>query len=161
MATPGTFGVSPTFRAAPWWRNAVTTTTLATAGTLGLTAAGGSFFGPLGVGAGALVGSFLFGGSSQKVEGPRLGDLSVAASSYGGVIPVGIRRPRKVAGTIIWATDIREEKHSEYARRQPVRRRHESGRVPLFREFRGSTRRGSGRCCDPHLGRRQADRPAA
>ena len=89
----------------------MTTTTLATAGTLGLTAAGGYLFGPLGVGAGALVGSFLFGGSSQKVEGPRLGDLSVAASSYGGVIPVGFGT-QKVAGTIIWATDIREEKHT-------------------------------------------------
>jgi hypothetical protein len=89
----------------------MTTTTLATAGTLGLTAAGGYLFGPLGAGAGALVGSFLFGGSGQKVEGPRLGDLSVAASTYGGVIPVGFGT-QKVAGTIIWATDIREEKHT-------------------------------------------------
>ena len=89
----------------------MTTTTLATAGTLGLTAAGGYLFGPLGAGAGALVGSFLFGGASQKVEGPRLGDLSVAASTYGGVIPVGFGT-QKVAGTIIWATDIREEKHT-------------------------------------------------
>ena len=45
------------------------------------------------------------------MEGPRLGDLSVAASSYGGVIPVGFGT-QKVAGTIIWATDIREEKHT-------------------------------------------------
>ena len=89
----------------------MTSTTLATAGTLGLTAAGGYLFGPLGAGAGALVGSFLFGGSGQKVEGPRLGDLSVAASTYGGVIPVGFGT-QKVAGTIIWATDIREEKHT-------------------------------------------------
>jgi Putative phage tail protein len=89
----------------------MTSTTLATAGTLGLTAAGGYLFGPLGAGAGALVGSFLFGSASQKVEGPRLGDLSVAASSYGGVIPVGFGT-QKVAGTMIWATDIREEKHT-------------------------------------------------
>ena len=90
----------------------MTTTTLATAGTLGLTAAGGYLFGPLGAGAGALVGSFLFGaGGGQKVEGPRLGDLSVAASTYGGVIPVGFGT-QKVAGTIIWATEIREEKHT-------------------------------------------------
>jgi len=86
--------------------------TIAQAGTLGLTAAGGYVFGPVGAAAGALVGSFLFGsGSGQKVEGPRLGDLSVAASSYGGVIPVGFAT-QKVAGTIIWATDIREEKHT-------------------------------------------------
>ena len=90
----------------------MTTTTLATAGTLGLTAAGGYVFGPLGAAAGALVGSFLFGGGSGgKVEGPRLGDLSVAASTYGGVIPVGFGT-QKVAGTIIWATEIREEKHT-------------------------------------------------
>ena len=90
----------------------MTTTTLATAGTLGLTAAGGYLFGPLGAGAGALVGSFLFGGAGQKVEGPRLGDLSVAASTYGGAIPVGFGT-QKVAGAIIWATDIRETKHTD------------------------------------------------
>ena len=67
----------------------MTTSTLATAGTLGLTAAGGYVFGPLGAGAGALVGSFLFGGSGQKVEGPRLGDLSVAASVRPGDIGNG------------------------------------------------------------------------
>jgi hypothetical protein len=90
----------------------MTTTTLAAAGSLGLTAARGYLFGPLGAAAGALVGSFLFGGSGQKVEGPRLGDLSVAASSYGGVIPVGFGT-QKVAGSIIWATDIRETKHTD------------------------------------------------
>ena len=35
----------------------------------------------------------------------------MAASTYGGVIPVGFGT-QKVAGTIIWATDIREEKHT-------------------------------------------------
>ena len=35
----------------------------------------------------------------------------MATSSYGGVIPVGFGT-QKVAGTIIWATDIREEKHT-------------------------------------------------
>jgi hypothetical protein len=91
----------------------VTSTTLATAGTLGLTAAGGYLFGPLGAAAGALVGSFLFGsGSSGKVEGPRLGDLSVASSTYGGVIPVGFGT-QKVAGAIIWADSIREQKSTK------------------------------------------------
>ena len=37
----------------------------------------------------------------------------MAASTYGGVIPVGFGT-QKVAGAIIWATDIREEKHTEY-----------------------------------------------
>ena len=35
----------------------------------------------------------------------------MATSTYGGVIPVGFGT-QKVAGTIIWATDIREEKHT-------------------------------------------------
>jgi hypothetical protein len=43
--------------------------------------------------AGALLGGFLFGSSGPKIEGPRLGDLEVSSSTYGGVIPVGVRRP--------------------------------------------------------------------
>jgi len=58
-------------------------------GRFGLIAAGGYALGPIGAAAGALVGSFLFGSSGPTVEGPRLGDLSVAASTYGGVIPIG------------------------------------------------------------------------
>ena len=80
-------------------------------GRFGLIAAGGYALGPIGAAAGALVGSFLFGSSGPTVEGPRLGDLSVAASTYGGVIPIGFG-VQKVAGTMIWATDIEEEKRS-------------------------------------------------
>jgi hypothetical protein len=43
--------------------------------------------------------------------GPRLGDLSVSASTYGGVIPVGFGVPR-VAGAMIWAAPIDEDKHT-------------------------------------------------
>jgi hypothetical protein len=80
-------------------------------GRLGLIAAGGYAFGPLGAAAGALLGSFLFGASGPKIEGPRLGDLGVSSSAYGGVIPLcfGVQ---KVAGTIIWATDIDEDKNT-------------------------------------------------
>ncbi len=78
-------------------------------GRFGLIAAGGYAFGPIGAAAGALLGSFLFGSSGPDIEGPRLGDLDVSSSTYGGVIPLGFG-VQKVAGTIIWATDIEEEK---------------------------------------------------
>jgi hypothetical protein len=83
----------------------------ASIGRFGLTAAGGLAFGPIGAAAGALLGGFLFGASGPDIEGPRLGDLDVSSSTYGGVIPVGFG-VQKVAGTIIWATDIEEEKRT-------------------------------------------------
>ena len=86
--------------------------TIGTLGTFGLSVAGGWAFGPIGFAVGALAGAFLFGSSGPKVEGPRLGDLSVSSSTYGGVIPVcfGVQ---KVAGIMIWATDIDEDKHTK------------------------------------------------
>ena len=80
-------------------------------GRFGLIAAGGYAFGPIGAAAGALLGGFLFGSSGPKIEGPRLGDLDVSSSAYGGVIPLGFG-VQKVAGTIIWATDIDEDKNT-------------------------------------------------
>jgi len=68
-------------------------------------------FGPIGAAAGALLGGFLFGSSGPGIEGPRLGDLDISSSTYGGVIPVGFGI-QKIAGTIIWATDIEEEKRT-------------------------------------------------
>jgi hypothetical protein len=61
---------------------------LGTAATLGLTVGAGYVFGPVGAVAGALLGNFLFGSSGANVEGPRLGDLTVGASTWGNVIPV-------------------------------------------------------------------------
>ena len=84
---------------------------LGTAATLGLTVGAGYLFGPVGAVAGALLGNFLFGGSGANVEGPRLGDLTVGASTYGNVIPVAFAT-QKIAGTIIWAPPIEEQKHS-------------------------------------------------
>ena len=70
-------------------------------------------FGPVGFAAGALLGSFLFGQGGPDVEGPRLGDLNVTVSSiYGGVIPK-CYAVQKVAGQIIWATDIVEDKNTK------------------------------------------------
>ncbi len=80
-------------------------------GRFGLIAAGGYAFGPIGAAAGALLGGFLFGSSGPKIEGPRLGDLEVSSSAYGGVIPVGFG-VQKVAGAMIWATDIDEDKNT-------------------------------------------------
>ena len=53
-------------------------------------AAIGTFFGAPQVGwlVGSFIGAALFaGGQQQKVEGPRLGDLQVQASTYGMGIP--------------------------------------------------------------------------
>jgi len=73
-------------------------------GRFGLIAAGGYAFGPIGAAVGALLGGLLFGSSGPKIEGPRLGDLEVSSSTYGGVIPVGFG-VQKVAGAMIWASD--------------------------------------------------------
>ena len=80
-------------------------------GRFGLIAAGGYAFGPIGAAAGALLGGFLFGSSGPKIEGPRLGDLDVSSSTYGGVIPLAFG-VQKVAGAMIWATDIDEDKNT-------------------------------------------------
>lgn len=69
-------------------------------------AAGGGFLGAIvGAGASALASSLLT--PTQKVVGPRLGDLSVGGSSYGAVIPYIEGHPR-IAGQIIWASTKRE-----------------------------------------------------
>jgi hypothetical protein len=83
----------------------------ASIGRFGLIAAGGYAFGPIGAAAGALLGGFLFGSSGPDIEGPRLGDLDVSSSTYGGVIPLGFG-VQKVAGAMIGATDIDEDKNT-------------------------------------------------
>ena len=81
-------------------------------GTLGLTVAGGYLFGPVGAAAGALLGNFLFGSGGPDIEGPRLGDLSVSVATYGQPIVLGFGVQR-VAGQMIWATDIIERRNSK------------------------------------------------
>lgn len=76
--------------------------------TLVLGAVGSAVGGPLGGAVGALLGQSLdqgFFGSPRR--GPRLGDLSVQTSSYGNVVPK-LFGTLRVAGTIVWATDIKE-----------------------------------------------------
>ncbi|RJF90793.1 phage tail protein [Sphingomonas cavernae] len=80
--------------------------------TLVLTAVGTIFGGPMGAAIGAMIGqqidqNVLF--KPKNRQGPRLGDLAVQTSSYGSPIPV-LFGTMRVAGTVIWATDLREER---------------------------------------------------
>src|SRR5438552_17164206 len=78
-------------------------------------AVGGALFGPAGAIAGRLVGAIggnlidrtLLGGSERHVEGPRLADLDVMASTEGAPIPRVYGRAR-LAGQVIWATKLEE-----------------------------------------------------
>ena len=79
-------------------------------------ALGGAIFGPIGAIAGRIVGAVagnvidhaLFGSSATRhVEGPRLSDLDVMASTEGAPIPRVYGRVR-LAGQVIWATNLEE-----------------------------------------------------
>lgn len=88
--------------------------------TLVLNTVGTMFGGPIGGAIGSLVGQTidqqLLGPGARR--GPRLGDLSVQGSSYGSAIPQ-IFGTMRVAGTLIWATDLQEQAHTESAKGQP------------------------------------------
>ena len=62
---------------------------------------------------GSFIGSQLFG-ETQKVEGPRLGDLQVQASTYGMGIPQ-IWGAMRLAGNVIWARDLIEKRNKQSA----------------------------------------------
>ncbi|RAI42615.1 baseplate multidomain protein megatron [Rhodoplanes roseus] len=79
-------------------------------------AVGGAVFGPVGAIAGRIAGAvvgntldhaLLGGGSDRVIEGPRLADLDVMASTEGAPIPRVYGRAR-LAGQVIWATPIEE-----------------------------------------------------
>lgn len=82
--------------------------------TLLLTAVGTAFGGPIGGAIGGLIGrqvdGEIFGGRAQ--EGARLSELSVTTSSYGQAIPRVFGRMR-VAGTVIWSTDLAEQSQKQ------------------------------------------------
>ena len=84
--------------------------------TLILTAVGTAVGGPIGGAVGAIVGQAadqaIFAPKAR--HGPRLGDLAVQTSSYGTIIPK-IFGTMRVAGTVIWATDLREQRTSSSA----------------------------------------------
>ncbi len=79
--------------------------------TLLLTAVGSAIGGPIGAAIGAMAGQrvdqALFAPKGR--QGARLADLAVQASTYGASIPRLYGRMR-VSGTVIWATDLREER---------------------------------------------------
>lgn len=81
--------------------------------TLVLTTIGTIVGGPIGGAVGALLGQQvdrrLFAPKGR--QGPRLNDLAVQTSTYGAPIPK-LFGTMRAAGTVIWATDLKEEKHS-------------------------------------------------
>ncbi|NQX96014.1 MAG: hypothetical protein HRT64_14055, partial [Erythrobacter sp.] len=88
--------------------------------TLLLTAVGTAIGGPIGGAIGAFVGQqadrALFGSGSR--EGPRLKELSVTTSSYGQ--PIGRHFGRvRVAGSVIWATDLVESSTTQGGKGRP------------------------------------------
>lgn len=80
--------------------------------TIVLTAVGTALGGPVGAAIGGLIGnifdhSVLFPAKGRT--GPRLDDMKVQTSVYGAQIPK-LFGTMRVAGTVIWATDLRETK---------------------------------------------------
>ena len=82
--------------------------------TLILSAVGSAIGGPLGGTIGALVGrqidTMIFKPPGR--EGPRLAELKVTTSSYGMPLPRHFGRMR-VAGQIIWSTDLTEHREKQ------------------------------------------------
>ncbi|MEA3064644.1 MAG: hypothetical protein QOJ27_1090, partial [Sphingomonadales bacterium] len=79
--------------------------------TLVLTAAGSALGGPVGGAIGAILGQQIDGRlfAPKARQGPRLGDLAVQTSSYGSQVPK-LFGTLRAAGTVIWATDLKEER---------------------------------------------------
>ncbi len=79
--------------------------------TLVLTAVGTALGGPLGGAVGALLGqqadAAIF--APKPRHGPRIGDLAVQTSSYGTAIPK-LFGTMRVAGTVIWSTELQERR---------------------------------------------------
>ncbi|QDX27385.1 hypothetical protein FPZ54_16145 [Sphingomonas suaedae] len=90
--------------------------------TLVLTTVGGIFGGPIGAMLGGLVGQtvdreLLF--KPRGREGPRLTELALQTSSYGTPIPQ-LFGTMRVAGSVIWATDLVEHRHREGGKGRPT-----------------------------------------
>jgi len=88
--------------------------------TLVLTTVGGAVAGPVGAALGALAGRQIDGAvlGRGRREGPRLAELRVQASSYGVAIPRLFGTVR-VAGTVIWSTDLVESRAVTRAKGSP------------------------------------------
>lgn len=81
----------------------------AAAGNALLPGVGGAFLGVIGGAVGGVIDGKL--GLGTHVTGPRLGDLSVQDSRYGAGIPIIYGRAR-VAGNVIWSTDLIQAQHN-------------------------------------------------
>ncbi len=83
--------------------------------TVALTIVGTTLAGPIGGAVGALIGSqvdsaiFSAINKPKQREGPRLKELNIQTSSYGSAIPQ-IFGTMRIAGTVIWATDLIERR---------------------------------------------------
>jgi len=88
--------------------------------TLVLTVLGSALGGPVGDAIGALAGQALDAQifKPKGRTGPRLTDLNVQTSRYGAQIPRIFGRMR-VAGTVIWATDLRESSSTSGGKGKP------------------------------------------
>lgn len=88
--------------------------------TLVLSTVGTMFGGPVGGAIGSLLGQSidqqLFGPGPR--HGPRLGDLTVQSSTYGTAIP-RLFGTIRVAGSVVWATDLKEDAQTQGAKGQP------------------------------------------
>lgn len=82
--------------------------------TMVLTVAGGLIGGPLGAAVGGLIGNAVDHAifKPKGSEGPRLSDLKVQTSSYGTEIPK-LFGTMRVAGSVIWATDLIEHRNTQ------------------------------------------------
>ena len=80
--------------------------------TLVLTVVGGIVGGPVGAAIGAAVGQQIDAQifKPKGREGPRLADLKIQASTYGQQIPQ-LFGTMRVAGSVIWATDLIERRN--------------------------------------------------
>ena len=90
--------------------------------TLVLSTVGGAIGGPIGSMIGSLVGQALDREVLFKppgVEGPRLAELKVQTSSYGTPLP-RLFGALRVAGSVIWATDLVEHHHREGGKGRPT-----------------------------------------
>lgn len=90
--------------------------------TLVLSTVGGALGGPVGAMIGALAGQvvdreLLF--KPKGREGPRLTELTLQTSSYGTPIPK-LFGTLRVAGTVIWATELVEHRHREGGKGRPT-----------------------------------------
>jgi len=87
--------------------------------TLVLSTVGNALGGPVGGAIGAMIGqSFDQQLLSPASRGPRVGDLAVQTSSYGTQIP-RIYGAMRVAGSVVWATDLVESEETAGAKGQP------------------------------------------